>query len=91
MVRQIALDYGRQQEPEFAVLRGAKDPDQIRLVGAIGSERFPLPGGNCDGSEADWRRIIKDGRKRGQLDRISSAFRIVPACLRRSANTFVLR
>ena len=77
VVRATALDYGRQQEPEFSVPRSAKYPDQIRLIGSIGADRFQLAGGNCDGSDEDWKRIIRDGRKRDQLDRHIKRF---PGC-----------
>jgi TPR repeat protein len=77
IVAATARDFGKQQEPEFSVPPRVKYPDEIQLVDSIGAQRFPLPGGNCEGSDADWKRIVKDGRKRDQLDRHIKRF---PGC-----------
>lgn len=68
MVRAIALDYGAQQEPEFAVQKTSTLPDDIMLIGTIGRERFRTSESNCDGAAADWKQI-RDSDKRELLER----------------------
>lgn len=68
MVRAIALDYGVQQEPEFAAPKEGTYPDDIMLIKSIGSERFRMSESNCDGGKADWEQV-KLSRKRDLLER----------------------
>jgi TPR repeat protein len=78
IVRQSALAQGKQQEPEFAVPRGATYPDTIQLVPSIGAQDYPMAGGNCDGSQANWERIKFSGN-RDSLDRHLKRFAGCPS------------
>ena len=68
MVRAIALDYGAQQEPEFAVQKASTLPDDIMLIGTIGRERFRTAESNCEGADGDWKQI-RYSSKRELLER----------------------
>ena len=64
MVRAIALDYGVQQEPEFAAPKGSTYPDDILLIKSIGGERFRMSESNCDGGKADWEQVKLSAKAR---------------------------
>jgi TPR repeat protein/uncharacterized protein (UPF0335 family) len=58
MVRSIANDKGRQQEPElFYDGANTANLDDFSFVGSIGRERFQMAEDRCAGEEADWSQI----------------------------------
>jgi len=69
MVRAIANEKGRQQEPEvFYDEKNSANVDDFNFVGSIGRERFQMSQDRCTGEEADWDQI-KGLRKRDLYDR----------------------
>ena len=58
MVRAIANDKGRQQEPEvFYDEHNSAKLDDFTFVGSIGRERFQMSEDRCAGEDADWKQI----------------------------------
>jgi TPR repeat protein/uncharacterized protein (UPF0335 family) len=58
MVRAIADDKGRQQEPEvFYDENNSANLDDFDFVGSIGRERFQMSEDRCAGEDADWKQI----------------------------------
>jgi len=66
MVRAIAADFSRQQDPEIAT--NSLEAYDVMLVGSIGRERFRINQDKCAGEYADWDQI-KNQRKRDLLER----------------------
>ncbi len=66
MVRAIAADNARQQDPE--IVNSADDALDIMLIGSIGRERFGMTQDRCSGEATDWDQI-KNSRKRELLER----------------------
>jgi hypothetical protein len=66
VVRAVANNAGRQQEPDF--VGASKESDEFHFVGTIGRERFQMALGKCDGAEDDWDQI-KTLRKRDLYER----------------------
>jgi TPR repeat protein len=66
VVRVVANNAGRQQEPDF--VGTSKETDEFYFVGTIGRERFQMALGKCDGAEDDWDQI-KTLRKRDLYER----------------------
>jgi TPR repeat protein len=78
MVRAIASDKGRQQEPEvFYDDDRSATLDDFTFVGSIGRERFQMSQDRCAGEEADWEQI-KDLQKRELYDRHIRRFDLCP-------------
>ena len=69
MVRAIANDKGRQQEPEvFYDEHNSANVDDFYFVGSIGRERFQMSQDRCAGEDSDWDQIAKL-QKRDLYDR----------------------
>jgi len=69
MVRAIANDKGRQQEPEvFYDEHNSANVDDFSFVGSIGRERFQMSQDRCAGEDSDWDQIAKL-QKRDLYDR----------------------
>ena len=69
MVRAIANDKGRQQEPEvFYDEHNSANVDDFDFVGSIGRERFQMSQDRCAGEDSDWDQIAKL-QKRDLYDR----------------------
>ena len=69
MVRAIANDKGRQQEPEvFYDEHNSANVDDFDFVGSIGRERFQMSQDRCAGADSDWDQIAKL-QKRDLYDR----------------------
>ena len=69
MVRAIANQNGRQQEPElFYDEHNSANVDEFYFVGSIGRERFQMSQDRCAGEETDWDQI-KKLQKRELYDR----------------------
>jgi uncharacterized protein len=78
MVRAIANDKGRQQEPElFYDENNSAKLDDFLFVGSIGRERFQTSEDRCAGEEADWKQI-KALQKRELYDRHIRRFDLCP-------------
>jgi TPR repeat protein/uncharacterized protein (UPF0335 family) len=60
MVRALAYQKGRQQEPEvFYDEHSSTNVDDFYFVGSIGRERFRLSQDRCAGEDTDWDQIKK--------------------------------
>lgn len=69
MVRAIANEKGRQQEPElFYDEKNSANVDEFNFVGSIGRERFQMSQDKCSGERTDWDQI-KNLQKRELYDR----------------------
>jgi len=69
MVRAIASENGRQQEPElFYDEHNSANVDEFYFVGSIGRERFQMSQDRCAGEDTDWDQI-KKLQKRELYDR----------------------
>ncbi len=69
MVRAIANEKGRQQEPElFYDENNSANVDDFSFVGSIGRERFQMSQDRCAGEDSDWEQI-KSLQKRDLYDR----------------------
>jgi len=69
MVRAIANEKGRQQEPElFYDQNNSANVDDFSFVGSIGRERFQMSQDRCTGEDSDWEQI-KSLQKRDLYDR----------------------
>jgi TPR repeat protein/uncharacterized protein (UPF0335 family) len=69
MVRAIANEKGRQQEPElFYDQNNSANVDDFSFVGSIGRERFQMSQDRCAGEDSDWEQI-KSLQKRDLYDR----------------------
>lgn len=69
MVRSIANEKGRQQEPEvFYDENNSANVDDFYFVGSIGRERFQMSQDKCAGEETDWDQI-KNLQKRDLYER----------------------
>ena len=78
MVRTIANEKGRQQEPEVFYDEGhSTNLDDFQFVGSIGRDRFQMTEDRCAGEEADWKQI-KDLKKRELYDRHIRRFDLCP-------------
>lgn len=78
MVRAIASDKGRQQEPEvFYDDDRSANLDDFSFVGSIGRERFQISQDRCAGEDADWEQI-KTLQKRELYDRHIRRFDLCP-------------
>jgi TPR repeat protein/uncharacterized protein (UPF0335 family) len=78
MVRAIANDKGRQQEPEvFYDENSSASLDDFAFVGSIGRERFQMSEDRCAGAEADWKQV-KALHKRELYDRHIRRFDLCP-------------
>jgi TPR repeat protein len=66
MVRAIAADFSRQQDPEIAT--NSLEAYDVMLVGSIGRERFRISQDKCAGENAAWDQI-KNQRKRDLFER----------------------
>ena len=78
MVRAIANDKGRQQEPEvFYDESSSASLDDFAFVGSIGRERFQMSEDRCAGAEADWKQV-KALHKRELYDRHIRRFDLCP-------------
>jgi TPR repeat protein/uncharacterized protein (UPF0335 family) len=78
MVRAIANDKGRQQEPEvFYDENSSANLDDFYFVGSIGRERFQMSEDRCAGEEADWKQI-KALQRRELYDRHIRRFDLCP-------------
>ena len=78
MVRAIANDKGRQQEPEvFYDEHNSAKLDDFTFVGSIGRERFQMSEDRCAGEDADWKQI-KSLQKRELYDRHIRRFDLCP-------------
>lgn len=55
MVRDVARNYGQQQEPEQYSKEG--EVDDVYLVGSIGAEQFAMTQEKCEGAQSDWEQI----------------------------------
>lgn len=66
MVRAVAQDFSKQQEPEIA--NNSLEAYDLMLIGSIGRERFRITQDKCAGEYTDWEQI-KNVRKRELLER----------------------
>ncbi len=78
MVRSIADNNGKQQEPEvFYDEKNSANVDDFYFVGSIGRERFQMSQDKCTGEESDWEQI-KDLQKRELYERHIRRFDLCP-------------
>ena len=75
MVRQYAVNGGKQQEPEYFENLGSDD--RFALVDSVGGERFALKQDQCEGAKDDWDDVSRHPQ-RDALERHQSRYHDCP-------------